>query len=287
MAKLGSCIGTGSSCEVYEWGDEADVAVDKVVKLYHSHASQDEVDREFRNCLAAWENGLPAARPFKQILWEGRHGIVFEKVVGPTLVQRLFERLHAFDLFSDDSSDELIQFARTLHAIHQAGEIGGIVTEQKSHLKEIIARPVGLSDEEIAALHAYIDGLPAKRQVCHGDTNVTNLILSDRGPIMIDWMHAAIGNPAMDAAEFCVTILYAVLPPEMPSEVHAFFNASRQTIYRTFIDEYTRLTGVTEATIEPWHAVAAARQLTSGAVGEEQAAAMAAMIREKLRLTVV
>jgi aminoglycoside phosphotransferase (APT) family kinase protein len=103
---------------------------------------------------------------------------------------------------------------------------------------------------------------------------------------MIDWMHAAIGNPAMDVAEFCVTIRYAVLPPEMPPEVHAYFDASRQAIHRAFIDEYCRLSGVTEDEIEPWYTIAAARQLSSGSVGEEQAAVMVAMIRGQLRLSV-
>lgn len=74
LTMLGKCIGMGSSCEVYEWGGN-----DKVVKLFHSNTPPEAVQLEYRNCSAAWESGLPAARPFEQVNWEGRHGIIFRE----------------------------------------------------------------------------------------------------------------------------------------------------------------------------------------------------------------
>lgn len=277
---LGKCIGIGSSCEVYEWsGDE------KVVKLFHANTPLEAVQLEYRNSSIAWEYGLPAARPFEQVEWDNRSGIIFEKIVGSTFVNHFFKALHVFHTIDyDDKDSNLRKFARVLHDIHKVKNIKGIVTEQKEHLKMIIGRPAMLTDEDITSLHAYIDQLPEEHQLCHGDTNVNNLILREGNPVMIDWMHAAIGNPAADVAEVCVTIQYAVLPPEIPDDVVAFFEASRQTSLRVFIDEYSSLSGMTEDEIQPWYVPMAARQLASGALSDEQAVKLVGLIQERLCL---
>lgn len=101
------------------------------------------------------------------------------------------------------------------------------------HLKAIIGRPVEFTDDEISVIHAYMDHLPVKRQLCHGDTNPGNVILRDGIPVMVDWMHASLGNPAADVAEVCVMIEYAVLSPETPAAVIEFFEA-REKLPTTF-----------------------------------------------------
>lgn len=141
------------------------------------------------------------------------------------------------------------------------------------------------TNDEISAIHTYIDLLPVRRQLCHGDMNSSNLILGDGIPVMIDWMHASLGNPAADVAEVCVMIDYAVLPPETPAAVDEFFQASRQVAYHIFIDEYCKLSGVTEEEIRSWYVPAAARSIASGAIPDKQIASLAAIIRHKLCLT--
>jgi hypothetical protein len=276
---LGRLVGTGSSCEVYEWGDD-----NKVVKLFHTNTMLEAVQLEYRNSFAAWKSGLPVARPFEQVIWEGRLGLVFEKIVGETIVNRLFEQLYTFRKVDFDEADsELRIYARVLNDIHKT-TVFDIVTDQKEKLKAIIGRPALFTNDEISAIHAYIDLLPVKRQLCHGDTNMNNLILRDGKPIMIDWMHASPGNPASDVAEVCVMLDYAVLPPETPAAVDEFFQVWRQVAYHIFTDEYCKLSGVTEEEIRSWYVPAAARSIASGAIPKEQIARLAAMIRQKICL---
>lgn len=101
---------------------------------------------------------------------------------------------------------------------------------------------------------------------------------------MIDWMHASLGNPAADVAEVCVMIEYAVLPPETPAAVIEFFQASRKVAYRIFIDEYCKLSEVTEEEIKSWYVPVAAHSIASGAIPDEQIARLAAMIRDRICL---
>ncbi|WP_053376463.1 aminoglycoside phosphotransferase family protein [Paenibacillus sp. FJAT-27812] len=278
LTMLGKCIGIGSSCEVYEWGGD-----DKVVKLFHSSTPPEAVQLEYRNCSAAWESGLPAARPFELVTCDGRHGIIFEKIVGETILNRIFEHLNSFRVIDFNEADsDLRKYARVLNDIHKAN-VSGVATEQMEHLKAIIGRPAAFTNDEITSIHAYMDLLPVKRQLCHGDTNPGNLILRNGMPFMVDWMHASLGNPAADVAEVCVMIEYAVLPPETPAAVNAFFETWRHAAYEIFVDEYGKLSGVTEEEIRAWYVPAAARSIASGALSGEQVAKLVAMIRDDIR----
>lgn len=50
-------------------------------------------------------------------------------------------------------------------------------------------------------LHARLDAMPRKNQLCHGDFNPSNILLSDDGkPYILDWSHATQGNAEADAA---------------------------------------------------------------------------------------
>jgi hypothetical protein len=149
---LGKCVGTGSSCEVYEWGDD-----DKVIKLFYPNTSPEAVQLEYRNSSSAWNGGLPVARPFELTTWEGRPGIVFEKIVGETIIDRLFARLYAFRKNDfDDADSELRVFARVLNEIHKTN-VFDIVTDQKENLKAIIGRPAWFTSDEISAIRRLND----------------------------------------------------------------------------------------------------------------------------------
>jgi hypothetical protein len=141
---LGKCVGMGSSCEVYEWGD------DKVIKLFHANTPAESVQLENLNSSAAWKSGLPVARPFEQVIWEGRPGIIFEKIDGETIVNRLFKRLYTFRKFDFDETDsELRIFARVLNDIHKSA-VFDIVTDQKDNLKAIIGRPAWFTNGNVS-----------------------------------------------------------------------------------------------------------------------------------------
>lgn len=50
-------------------------------------------------------------------------------------------------------------------------------------------------------LHARLDAMPKKSQLCHGDFNLSNVIISDdKKPYILDWAHATQGNAEADAA---------------------------------------------------------------------------------------
>ena len=86
--KIGRKIGEGGNSEVFEWEGR-----NKVIKLAKPNTYKIALEREYKNSLIAWEMGLSVPRPFEIVELDGRPGIVFERVVGETVKERLFNSI--------------------------------------------------------------------------------------------------------------------------------------------------------------------------------------------------
>jgi thiamine kinase-like enzyme len=42
---------------------------------------------------------------------------------------------------------------------------------------------------------SYLAALPDDKKICHGDFHPGNVLITDKGAIVIDWMTASSGNP--------------------------------------------------------------------------------------------
>src|SRR6478752_2749091 len=73
-------IGRGFTADVYAWGDG------RVLKLFHPGAP-DRPEREYRVTRAVHAAGLPAPAVYELVEVDGRAGIVFERVDGPSLFE--------------------------------------------------------------------------------------------------------------------------------------------------------------------------------------------------------
>ena len=151
---------------------------------YHEH--------ELAATQAAVAAGVPAPAAIGGLIEvEERHGIVFERVDGPTMTSHLEEHQ---DLVSE-CANQMVD----LHvAIHQRNVSG--ILELRQVLVWAIDRADGLSPDEKKAVRAVLDRLPSDRALCHGDFHPTNIVMSARGPVAIDWAVGASGNPLADFA---------------------------------------------------------------------------------------
>jgi aminoglycoside phosphotransferase (APT) family kinase protein len=285
--RLGQRIGEGGCAEVFEWGDG------KVLKLFRSNTDIYAVNREYRNSRMAWQVGLPAARAYELLELNGRLGIVFERLEGQTMTERFYSR-GADQPTGSGGTEEVIrqldedvrQTARILFKIHSCAipeDLGQGLEQQRDYLKEAISRQQHLTEAEKASITAILDALPLKRRLCHGDPNPGNVFMTSAGPVMIDWMDTTVGNPEGDLAEYVILLRYAVLPPETPDLVVSSFHAWRSRMEYVFMEEYTKLSGVTAEDVEAWVVPTAARKLAADAISEAEKAILVKVIRERLK----
>jgi hypothetical protein len=286
---IGKLIGRGASAEVFEWGD------DKIIKLFVPGTDIFAVNKEFSNASVVWEKGLSVPKPYEQIDFEGSYGIIYEKVIGENLIEKYLMELTNMcvevkndvnkglniDKESDDDDDKTKLIAKVLYDINKYnGE--GMQISQKDSMKNSIKWAPYLSEDEKRMIFKYIDNLPEKDCLCHGDLNPGNIILRNGVPVIIDWMNATRGNPAADAAELITIYKYAVLPPETTGETIAAFDSIREILSNTFVDEYTRLSGISYEEIEAWILPIAAAKLATSSKPDEEKAVLLEVVRKKL-----
>ncbi len=181
--------------------------------------------------------------------------------------------------FTLDESD-IKASARILSEIHSM-TIGGL-SSQRNFLRRQIMNPNYLNDVEKASVLEIMDHIPTKDQLCHGDLNPNNFMVSNGRHMVIDWNDLTIGNPEADLAEYILTIRHAILPSETPTRIVEQFDLIREKIIQTFLEEYTSLTGMTEKDIRPWLVIVGARKLAADAISEGEKQVLVKWIRSEI-----
>jgi aminoglycoside phosphotransferase (APT) family kinase protein len=186
---LGPRLGGGKAADVHAWGG------DKIVKLYRDEVPNRLVEAEARNSHALHAAGLPAPRFFERVEIAGRRGNVFERVEGRLISASL--QLNPFRLF---------RLARDFAAVHRLihSTARPELPPVAGHLRRVIAPVSVLSAAQKDELNALLESLPGGSSVCHLDFHPGNVMLSPRGPIVLDWGIARSGNPLADVARSCV-----------------------------------------------------------------------------------
>lgn len=283
-AMIGEKIGEGGCSEVFEWENAS-----KIIKLARANTDIDAMKREYDHNRMAWEQGLPVPQPFEFVEIDGRPGIVFERIYGETLMKRFVQ--HALHRTSseegvteqghiEDKHDDVRITAQMLSEIHSKSNLN--VPSQRETIKNSIGWVNYLTSKEKEDVITLLESLPSKQQLCHGDPNLGNIMIREGNALMIDWMNATIGNPEADLAEYIIMIRYAVLPAYLPDEAVDYINTIRESIIDVFMDEYTKLAGITYEEVDAWIAPIAARKLSADGIGEEEKNVLVNEIRKRL-----
>ncbi|PWV94478.1 uncharacterized protein (TIGR02172 family) [Paenibacillus cellulosilyticus] len=274
---LGAKMGEGGCSEVYELPNN------QVIKLAKENTLYDSARGEYLNNCIAWENGLPVPQPFDFIDVDGRPGIVTERIVGETITKRLINQIVNAAGVENVKLDDFRQTARLMYQLHNITLNDIELANQREVMKGCIDSANYLSNEEKEAVLLLTDSLPLKQCMCHGDPNPNNIIVQNDGKaVLIDWMNATLGNPEADLAEFIVMIRYAVLSSDFPEIMRMSFDQIKEDIINTFMDEYTRLSGLTYEEVVPWLIPIAARKLSADGISESEKNILIEQIRRAI-----
>lgn len=132
-------------------------------------------------------------------------------------------------------------------AVHEARERDLVMerVEGPTMLADLARRPwrVGRHGQTLAELHRRLhaipapDGLPAPfgrgEQLAHFDLHPDNVLLSPRGPVVIDWSNASRGDAHDDVALTWVILATSVVPGPLPFRLVA--RAGRDLLVNAFL----------------------------------------------------
>jgi tRNA A-37 threonylcarbamoyl transferase component Bud32 len=231
-------VGQGRTAEVYAWGPG------RILKLYQTWMPAVRVDEEFAIGQAAQAAGVPVPAVEARVELEGRQGIVFERVTGPTLLQHLQAKPWT-----------LVTVARQLgelHAqIHACAALPGLPS-QRQQIEAGIAAARDLPEDRQEAARRYLAQLPEGEALCHGDFHPDNIILTPRGPVIIDWLTGSRGHPLADVARSSLIMQTGGLPPRIPRLQRLAINTMRRFLHTLYLDRYLQLRPAARREIEVW-----------------------------------
>lgn len=247
-------IGQGRTADVYAWKDR------RVLKLFHDDFPQEWISYEAKVSQLAFQAGLAAPATDGTLTVDGRIGIIYERVDGPSMLRLISSKPWLIFRLAR-------QFAEVQAAMHRT--VGKGFPSQRERLERNIGSVSQLTPASKDRLIRLLHELPDGEVVCHGDYHPDNLIFSPRGPIVIDWMTAVRGNPVADIARTTLLFNTPYFLLEMSGLQKHFLNLGRALLHVCYWREYRKLIPVSREQIEAWIPVVAAARLIEHVPGEE------------------
>lgn len=239
-----SPIAQGRTAEIYLWDDG------HVLKLYRDWCPSDWVEYEATVARAIHAAGIPSPAMGEILEVNGRRGLIYERLKGISMLQDMNARPW-----------RLIKHARSLADLQiqiNQKSISGLPS-YKDRLRFDISRSAHLSPVLREKALAALDILPDGENVCHGDFHPGNVILTNAGPVVIDWMTASSGSPWTDVAR---TSLLMSIGPKGAGKLVSPIVRIAITLYRwLYLHHYHALIPDTKNEASRWAPIIAAARL--------------------------
>jgi Ser/Thr protein kinase RdoA (MazF antagonist) len=259
---LGDLIGEGRTAEVFLFG------ADRVVKLMRPGFDSRSLITEAERAAAAFRAGAPAPKVIEMVEVDGRRGIVFERVSGPSMLDELLRGAAA-----NEMAIQLASLHSRLLKLHAQG-----LPDVRDRLADRIDEAGLLTLGERRACKDSLSDLPDGTSLLHGDFHPGNVHLTSSRRVVIDWMDAARGAPAADVARTMLLGSPATIPPDTPDRgrlvgVIEHFRAR-------YAERIHRHPGCSAREVEGWALPVAAARLSEGIAHEEPS--LVTMVRRAL-----
>ncbi|MDF2523362.1 MAG: aminoglycoside phosphotransferase [Clostridiales bacterium] len=116
---------------------------------------------------------------------------------------------------------------------------------------------------------SVLSELPDGMSICHYDFHPDNIIISSKGPVIIDWENILVGSPLADVARTSLILRSHVLPPkDCPHWIQD--RSSRLFFHDMYLNEYLKLNNLDTTDFNAWELPTAAVRLAEGIPSEER-----------------
>ncbi|HLO29890.1 MAG TPA: aminoglycoside phosphotransferase family protein [Anaerolineales bacterium] len=249
-----SLIAQGRTAEIFAWDDQ------HVLKLFRDWCPPDWAEYEARIARAIHAAGIPSPETGEVIEVNGRRGLIYERLTGVSMLQELNAR--PWTLFKQAGLLADLQIK-----IHQRSIVG--LPSYKERLSYDIRNTPYLDDDLRNKVLALLNTLPDGKYVCHGDFHPGNVILTPKGPTVIDWMAACSGSRWADVAR--TSLLLNIGVRAAGKQVQPVLKMLIRLYYQSYLRRYLTLIPDTEKELNRWTPVIAAGRLNEDISLEREA----------------
>ena len=253
MTLAESPIAAGFTAEIYAWKGG------QVLKLFKLGVSKARVEYEAKLARAVYAAGLPVPAVGEIIELDSRFGLEFERVEGSSMLEVLLRKPWHYRHLAH----QLAELQVEMHHLSVPG-----LPSQCDTLKHKIRKAKPLPEKVRQAALDALESLPDQGKLCHGDFHPGNILLTQHGAVIIDWIDASSGSPLLDVARS--TLLFGGGPLPAGIVKAGMVGLVRKLFYRAYLDHYCQLHPLDKKELAHWLSVAAAARLSENIPGDEQ-----------------
>ena len=246
-------IGIGRTAEILAWNGNT------VVKLFRENWPLTLAKWEEKVARLVSEAGAPMPAVHGIVEFEGRHGIIYERVDGPSMLEELMSKTEETEHFANVFAE--------LHAQIHSLKVRGLES-QRSQLEKKIRNAKPLPENGKGRALEALRKLPDDNVLCHGDFHPDNIIMSTHGPIVIDWNDATQGNRLGDISRTLLLLQHGepVQPFRQDKEQ---IQSLRTRFIMIYLRRYSQIRPMSLENVQMWHLPITAARLSESIKEEE------------------
>ncbi len=218
----------------------------KIIKLFVENYTKANVLNEALNQSRVEEDtdlNIPKLMEVSKI--DNRWAIVTEYIEGKTLEELLKE--------NPEKQDEYIDLFVNIQ-LNVLSKTVPLLTTLKDKYKRKL-KEASINENIKYELLQRLDGMKNHTKLCHGDFNLSNILINDKGEcFIIDWAHAAQGNASADAAK-------------------TFLNLSiqgKEELAQKYLNVFSEKSNIGKHNIQRWIPIVAAIQMKNASETEKE-----------------
>lgn len=218
-------IGAGACGEVFRLDDET------IIKLYYPRVKKEEIEQEKTLAKKAFVMGVPTAISYDIVEADGRTGVVYELINSKTLGELIRADESDLEAYVD-------MYAAVCRQIHSIEAEPGQLPSFKDINRADIPNVTGITEEERAYLHRFLDLVPDRMNCLHGDLNINNIMVQNGECCLIDMGEFSTGTPMFDLSRILFSMELAGAPK---GEFNSFYKMPQDTVDRVlhlFLERY-------------------------------------------------
>jgi hypothetical protein len=218
------------------------------------------IEREVRAARLVSDAELPTPKLLGEQMLDGRHGLIYERVAGVSLLARLGTR----PWFCIRYARLFAELQAAIHCKRGTG-LPPLKAGVEYTIRGIEGLPYTLKEAALEMLACLSDG----DTLCHLDFHPDQVMMTATGLMVLDWLTACAGQPAADVARTIVLLRFG---PVLDASwlMQKLVNLLRGIFFRTYLNRYLELNpAVTVAAIDAWVPVLAVARLAEDIPGEK------------------
>jgi len=231
----------------------------KVLKLFFPTIPLEWIESEIEISRYIQATELPVPKFFRTLELSDRYGIVYERIEGPSLLAELASKPWNVRRYA--------QLLASLHAkVHEIQAPPNLV-QQRDWARGGIPETDKLNPELQQNVLNLLESMPNDNQLCHGDFHPGNIIMTHRGPVIIDWMTASRGSGSGDVARTAVILEAARVPEGTP--IRWLLESIRKLFLVSYLKAYFQSRRADENEFASWRIIMAANFFVDVGLPEE------------------